>query len=72
MKKQNFDFKALKGTLSRDEMKNVKGGDVITCTPCNGADASTCYTKYCQSQNCWLYQDGEQTYLCQCSGGCGN
>jgi len=72
MKKKNFDFKALKGTLTREEMKNIKGGDVITCTNCSGLDSASCWAKYCQSQNCWIYEDQEQVYLCQCSGGCGN
>ena len=72
MKKKNFDFKALKGTLTREEMKNIKGGDVITCTNCSGLDSQTCYAKYCHSTNCWIYEDVESVYLCQCSGGCGD
>jgi hypothetical protein len=71
MKKTNFDFKDLQGALSRDEMKSIKGGDVIHCTDCTGVDPNVCWSKYCTSPNCWIHQDGENTYLCQCIGGCG-
>ena len=71
MKTSNFNFKDLKGTLSREEMRTIKGGDVVRCTDCTGIDPGTCWAKYCTSDNCWIHQDGEQVYLCQCVGGCG-
>ena len=57
--------------LSRQEMKAIKGGDAVFCTSCSGLDSATCYAKYCQSQYCWIYNDGSSTYLCQCNGDCG-
>jgi hypothetical protein len=71
MKTRKVDLKSLKGALSREEMKAVRGGDVITCTNCSGLDTGSCWAKYCHSTNCWVMQDGEDTFLCQCSGGCG-
>lgn len=70
MKKTQINFKDLKGTLSRDEMKTIKGGDAVTCTECNGLDAGSCWARYCQSPRCWMHSDGEHTYLCQCVGDC--
>ena len=71
MKTTKINLKSLKGALSREEMKSIKGGDVIYCTNCSGLDSGSCFAKYCQSKNCWIMQDGENVYLCQCSGGCG-
>ena len=71
MEKKNFDLKLLKGkNLSRDEMKNIVGGDGIACYDCGGADSGTCWAKFCGGHDCFFYQENDRTYLCYCIGNC--
>jgi hypothetical protein len=70
MKKKTINLKSLKGALTRDEMKTIKGGDVVFCTRCGEMDPNVCWAKYCQSENCWFMSDNTGTYVCQCQGDC--
>jgi hypothetical protein len=72
MKKEKFNFKDLKGTLSREEMKKIKGGDYVYCQDCKATESDLdCYNRLCVcGPNCWINQGPPVTQLCQCCGPC--
>ena len=71
MQKKQSNFKDLKGTLTRDEMKKVKGGGDVVCTICP-TNPITCYDTFCTPPHtyCGLQLIGTDYYYCICDGDC--
>lgn len=72
MKKEKFNFKDLKGTLSREEMKKIKGGDGVICNVCEDDNPINCYNTHCSIPHtyCGVQDIGGTWYYCICDGQC--
>ncbi len=72
MKKQQFNFKDLKGALTRDEMREVKGGDGVQCGgTCPSGSTQTSCTIWCLGIPgiSWCLADSSGRTYCWCSEG---
>lgn len=67
MKNRMYNLKNLNGTLTRDEMKAIKGGDGVLCYACGHDDSSRCLINNCTCDNCWWVAD--MNAVCQCCTG---
>ena len=71
MKKEKFNFKDLKGTLNREEMKKIKGGTGVECFACENDNPFDCYNTHCNippplPEYCGVQNIGGSWYYCIC------
>lgn len=67
MNSKKFNFKDIKGMLSRDEMKHVKGGYDGTCTvtsTCGNSGSVSCSGTICDRGRGWVQCDKDPRVEC--------
>ena len=69
MKQQKIQFRDIKGTLSRDEMKEIKGGTAPVGGTCGSGCDQTCTITTTNSPGKCTWGTGSNANRCFCVGG---